>query len=669
LSTLTIFRNQSSNGTIAFAPKVQYQHSNDSEKLEITDLNGDGIPDIAVTSQSDNLSPAKGFFSVYENNSSPGLIALKPKVDFKSEYGCYDITVGDFNRDTKPDVVTLSSGVNKITVFTNRLGKQAQTISFSPVAQKTFGDTPFKLTASATSNLPVSFRIISGPGIIQTDTLTVTGAGTIIVEAYQTGDATYYPATIQQSIIVNKASQTIFFDSISAKTFGDPDFFLNAQASSNFPITYSVISGYASISNNKVSIKGAGSLTLRATQPGNQNYLPVFAERTICMLPVKADTIFGFAQTCASAQRYYITKVDGTNYRWEISSGGTLSSPSGDTVTVTWNTLGTHTLTAYAAACGTEQPKSLNVTVTAPLIPSTPRNLFPAAGTIVKTYPVALSWAPSSNTLSYDLYIWPDSVSAPLSPQVTNLTQIGYAVDPKMLIGLRPGQRYNWKVVAKNACNQSASPVNYFLINDLPNLFVQNVQSPANPFSSTPIQLSWQVKNIGKATTGQATWFDQVYLSKDSILDLAPRPGLDFADLNLGGKQNVSALDMNETYTNSITVNLPDSVSGKYYFIIVTSAKKAFAEESFDDNTAFSSSQIVLTPPADLQVTSVVTPEDAFSGKDLMITYTVKNKGTGSTKVSVWKDDIYLSQDPIFDYSTAIKIGEVDHGYNYASTV
>jgi hypothetical protein len=85
-----------------------------------------------------------------------------------------------------------------------------QTIAFAALPDRTYGDAPFTVSASASSGLPVSFHIVSGPATIAGDTVTITGAGTVVVEATQPGDANYSPATpVDQSFVVTKAVATI----------------------------------------------------------------------------------------------------------------------------------------------------------------------------------------------------------------------------------------------------------------------------------------------------------------------------------------------------------------------------------------------------------------------------------------------------------------------------
>jgi hypothetical protein len=83
--------------------------------------------------------------------------------------------------------------------------KTNQTITFNPVPTQTYGNSPIALVATASSGLPVTFSIVSGPATVSGSTLTITGAGTVVVNANQAGNAGYNPAVVEQSFNVNPA--------------------------------------------------------------------------------------------------------------------------------------------------------------------------------------------------------------------------------------------------------------------------------------------------------------------------------------------------------------------------------------------------------------------------------------------------------------------------------
>ena len=160
--------------------------------------------------------------------------------------------------------------------------KQAQSINFIVVPNKRADDLPFSINATASSGLPISFSILSGPARVNGNTITLDGtSGTVIVRASQTGNDDYKPATnYDRSFIVNpapieKINQLISFQAIPDKLTTTTSFTINATATSGLPISFSILSGPATITNNQVTLTGeTGSVVIRANQVGNEQYLP-----------------------------------------------------------------------------------------------------------------------------------------------------------------------------------------------------------------------------------------------------------------------------------------------------------------------------------------------------------------------------------------------------------
>src|SRR5690606_14305029 len=117
------------------------------------------------------------------------------------------------------------------------------------------------------------YSVTSGPATLKGNLLTLTGAGTVTIRAEQTGDIDFEPAApVEQSFEVAKGFQTLSFDEIPDKTFGDPSFEPSATSSADLPVVFTVVSGPATIENNLISLTGAGDITIQASQPGNENY-------------------------------------------------------------------------------------------------------------------------------------------------------------------------------------------------------------------------------------------------------------------------------------------------------------------------------------------------------------------------------------------------------------
>lgn len=81
-------------------------------------------------------------------------------------------------------------------------------------------------------------------------------------------------------------TQTIAFDPISDKTLGDVTFGLNAKSTSNFIVSFRSTSDKLSITGNQVTILKPGSVTIIATQPGDEIYsAAVPIAQTFCINP------------------------------------------------------------------------------------------------------------------------------------------------------------------------------------------------------------------------------------------------------------------------------------------------------------------------------------------------------------------------------------------------
>jgi hypothetical protein len=98
---------------------------------------------------------------------------------------------GSLSGPANPLSVTLTGN---IVLYANFSSLQAQTITFAPPATAVFPGPGLTLSATATSGLPVSFSVLSGPGQLTGAQLTPTGPGPVVVQANQVGNAQWLPA-------------------------------------------------------------------------------------------------------------------------------------------------------------------------------------------------------------------------------------------------------------------------------------------------------------------------------------------------------------------------------------------------------------------------------------------------------------------------------------------
>ncbi len=91
----------------------------------------------------------------------------------------------------------------------------SQTISFGPLANQASGAT-VTLSATSSSDLPVSFAVKSGQAKVSGNILSVVGVGTIVVEATQAGNGTYSAAPPVDQSFVARAPTLISVSASSA---------------------------------------------------------------------------------------------------------------------------------------------------------------------------------------------------------------------------------------------------------------------------------------------------------------------------------------------------------------------------------------------------------------------------------------------------------------------
>jgi len=125
-------------------------------------------------------------------------------------YGtAYYISIIEFTEPTPGNFLYDRQSAYSETYFTVML---IQLIDYADTPPQTYGDDDFTLAATATSGLPVTFSYVSGPGSVNGNSVTITGAGDIVVEYHVVGDATFSEATVQVTIPIAKAALTATAD-------------------------------------------------------------------------------------------------------------------------------------------------------------------------------------------------------------------------------------------------------------------------------------------------------------------------------------------------------------------------------------------------------------------------------------------------------------------------
>jgi len=250
------------------------------------------------------------------------------------------------------------------TTFSLINAKGDQALTFDALPERVFGDPAFTISATSSSGLPIAFSIVSGPANTSGDTLTITGVGTVTVRAAQDGNENYNAAIpIDQSFAVAKADQTITFDPLGNKTYGDPDFELNATSSSGLNLTVTTI-GHCTVSGLTVHLTGSGSCTLIASQSGNSNFNPAATISQSFFVGDTGETLFDLMTYGAAGDG---TADDGPALKRALQAvadagGGTVIVPPGRYAIITPVAQDFTGLASSITMRGLESDKQIDVT-------------------------------------------------------------------------------------------------------------------------------------------------------------------------------------------------------------------------------------------------------------------------------------------------------------------
>jgi hypothetical protein len=193
IASITIFVEDNVAPTITCASPITVPYNMAAPlSVQVADANGDALTVEwkvdGITVQTDNVPASQNTTTVTLSSQTYGAIGNHP----------VDVTV----TDPKSASDSCSTAVNVV--------RADQTIDFGVLLDRIFGDAPFMISATATSGLPVSFVLQSGPATLVGNTVTITGTGLVTIVAQQSGDSNYSPAAdVPQSFQVKQAGSTV----------------------------------------------------------------------------------------------------------------------------------------------------------------------------------------------------------------------------------------------------------------------------------------------------------------------------------------------------------------------------------------------------------------------------------------------------------------------------
>lgn len=192
--------------------------------------------------------------SIFKIDNAGSIVGKKPGIDSLL------VEAGDISKFLKIEV---DSGFANYTFLTD-------TIHFAPITNAKYAGYPIALEADNLSTEKINYQVVSGPIRIKNNLLYCVGIGEAQVKAVSNGNVFFSSAKpVTQKFSVGKGEQAIAFDSLADVTGINTSIVLHAKASSQLNVSFQVVSGNASVSNDTLTIIGLGDIVVRAVQNGN----------------------------------------------------------------------------------------------------------------------------------------------------------------------------------------------------------------------------------------------------------------------------------------------------------------------------------------------------------------------------------------------------------------
>jgi hypothetical protein len=167
------------------------------------------------------------------------------------------------------------------------------TLTFNPIPTAIYGkNISVYVGASSVSHGAITYSVVSGPATISGNVVRPTGIGTVTIAATQAAYGNYTAASVQASFAVTGQTATLQITQVASQTYGAGAISLSATSSSPAAITYSVVSGPATVVGSKLKITGAGTVIVGASQAATGSYPAATAEMTFVVNPAVPTLTF-----------------------------------------------------------------------------------------------------------------------------------------------------------------------------------------------------------------------------------------------------------------------------------------------------------------------------------------------------------------------------------------
>jgi hypothetical protein len=396
----------------------------------------------------------------------------------------------------------------------------------------------------------------------------------------------------------NALPQTITFEALPNKLFGDAPFSLQATSSSGLPVSFTLVSGPGNLTAGVFTITGTGMVTIRASQAGNEVYdTAAYIFRSFEVAKASQTINFTISPTFSFPVTPFL--LNGS-----ASSGLPLVYES-------------NTTNAYISsnALYVNAPGTISITARQPGNAN-----YNAASPITQTACVRVS---ELTNISGAPFVCPGQTTTYSINNINGLT-------------------YSWRLSNGTTYAATGSSVN--ITWNTPGTYTLIVSAQGNCGAPTAND-SLKVEVINAITPG----------APGNLLPANNSTGLSLP-LLLSWTAAANALTYDlylwEEGTPKPTTPFKSNLTGFGYTLPIASLtyNKSYNWQVLSKNACLQTESVVQTfrlrPLPDLMVTQVNIPQHANSGQTVSISWTIKNVGPGNTTTNQsWTDAVFLSFD------------------------
>ncbi len=252
--------------------------------------------------------------------------------------------------------------IEEFQIVATGISLNAQSIGFTGAGQ----------TATLTATITPSDATNKDVTWTSSDPTVTTVSNTGVVTAVANGTATITATTcdgtnLTASCMVNvtiKEAQTLALASLPAMTYGNAAYTLPATTAQGQTLTWtSSNTSVATISGNTLTIKGAGTATITATNEGNNDYLPFSKQYTLTVAKA-ALTITADNKTKQQGEANPELTVTYSGFVYNEDASALTTQPTITTTATTDSPAGTYPITVSGAAAANYNITYVNGTLT-----------------------------------------------------------------------------------------------------------------------------------------------------------------------------------------------------------------------------------------------------------------------------------------------------------------